>query len=120
VLSVELPPDPASATRARELAREKLAAICTPDALDTVALLVTELVTNAVLHAHTPLRLVIEATRDHVRVRVEDESGGYPERRSYPSDAVTGRGLALVEVLSSSWGVEPTASGKVVWCEIPM
>lgn len=118
--SVELPPEPASATRARRLAREQLASICPPEALDTIALLVTELVTNAILHAQTPLQLQIEATGDRVRLRVEDSSARQPERRSYETDAVTGRGLALVETLASSWGVDPTPSGKAVWCEIPL
>jgi anti-sigma regulatory factor (Ser/Thr protein kinase) len=119
VWSVELPPEPASATRARRLAREQLASICRPDALDTVSLLVTELVTNAILHARTPLHLQIETRPDHVRLCVEDTSTRQPERRTYASDAVTGRGLALVEALASSWGVDSTPSGKVVWCEVP-
>jgi anti-sigma regulatory factor (Ser/Thr protein kinase) len=87
--------------------------------LDTVALLVTELVTNAVLHACTPLQLQIETRSDHVRLCVEDTSERQPELRNYATDAVTGRGLALVEALSSSWGVETTPTGKTVWCEIP-
>lgn len=116
--SVELPPEPASATRARRLAREQLASVCGPEALDTVSLLVTELVTNAILHARTPLRLGLETRDDHVRLCVEDASGARPERRTYATDAVTGRGLALVEKLASSWGVDATPSGKVVWCEI--
>lgn len=118
--SVELPPEPASATQARRQAREQLASIFLPDALDTVALLVTELVTNAILHARTPLLLQIETRPHHVRLCVEDASDQQPELRSYASDAVTGRGLALVEALASSWGVESTSSGKVVWCEIPL
>jgi hypothetical protein len=53
-----------------------------------------------------------------VRIGVEDQSSDQPSVRRYESDAVTGRGLALVEQLASSWGVETTPSGKVVWCEI--
>jgi anti-sigma regulatory factor (Ser/Thr protein kinase) len=119
VWSVELPPEPASATQARRLAREQLASICAPDALDTVALLVTELVTNAILHARTPLQLQIETLPNHVRLCVEDTSDLQPELRNYSADAVTGRGLALVEALASSWGVDATPSGKVVWCDVP-
>jgi anti-sigma regulatory factor (Ser/Thr protein kinase) len=117
VWSVELPPEPASATQARRLAREQLASICPPEVLEIVVLLVTELVTNAVLHARTPLQLQIDPHPDHVRVCVEDTSER-PEMRSYASDAVSGRGLALVNTLSSSWGVEPTPKGKIVWCEV--
>jgi two-component sensor histidine kinase len=120
VWSVELPPEPASATRARRLAREQLASVCGPETLDTVALLVTELVTNAILHARTPLQLQIDTGDDHVRLCVEDASDRRPERRTYASDAVTGRGLTLVEKLASSWGVEATPSGKAVWCEIAL
>jgi anti-sigma regulatory factor (Ser/Thr protein kinase) len=118
VLSVELPPEPASATSARRLAREQLALNCPSDVLETASLLVTELVTNAILHARTPLRLVIETHPDHVRLGVEDESTGQPEMHHYGPDAVTGRGVALVDHLASSWGVDWTATGKVVWCEI--
>jgi anti-sigma regulatory factor (Ser/Thr protein kinase) len=118
VFSVDLPPEPASATRARVLARERLCALCTADALDTVSLLVTELVTNGILHARTPMRLVIETNLDRVRVCVEDSSRLAPEVHRYGTDAVTGRGLAMVEQLAASWGVDPTPRGKVVWCEI--
>ena len=119
MLSVDLPPEPSSATRARALAREGLEESCSSDTLDTVALLETELVTNAILHARTPLLLTVETLPDAVRIRVADESNEQPALRHYESDAVTGRGLALVEQLASSWGVEATPSGKAVWCEVP-
>jgi len=119
VLCVDLPPEPTSATRARALAREQLSAMCTRDALDTIALLVTELVTNAILHARTPLQLTLETQPGLVRICVEDESNEQPTLQHYEPDAVTGRGLVLVDQLSSSWGVDSTPSGKVVWCEVP-
>ena len=120
MLSVELPPEPASATRARTLARKRLEATCTDDALETVALLVTELVANAILHARSWLRLTLEARPAHVRICVEDGSTAEPSPRHYATDALTGRGLVLVEQLASSWGVNTTPSGKVVWCEVPV
>ena len=125
MLSVDLPPEPSSATRARRLAREQLEVLYPSDTLDTdtfdtIALLVTELVTNAILHARTPLQLTLESRPGSVRICVEDESNEQPLVRRYESDAVTGRGLALVEQLASSWGVDATPSGKVVWCEVPV
>jgi anti-sigma regulatory factor (Ser/Thr protein kinase) len=120
VLSVDLPPEPSSASRARELAREQLGPAYPRDTLDAVALLVTELVTNAILHARTPLLLTLEPRDGHVRIRVEDGSQQQPALQRYASDAVTGRGLALVEQLASSWGVDVTPSGKAVWCEVPV
>jgi anti-sigma regulatory factor (Ser/Thr protein kinase) len=118
VLSVDLPPEPSSATRARALAREQLESSYPVDTLDTVALLVTELVTNAILHARTPLHLTLEPRDGRVWICVEDESPQQPAVQRYESDAVTGRGLALVEQLASSWGVDVTTSGKAVWCEV--
>jgi anti-sigma regulatory factor (Ser/Thr protein kinase) len=120
VLSVDLPPEPSSATRARTIAREQLEASCSRDTIDVIALLVTELVTNAILHARTPLLLTLESRPAHVRICVEDRSNEQPAVRHYDSDAVTGRGLALVEQLASSWGVDTTPEGKVVWCEVPV
>jgi len=120
VLSVDLPPEPSSATRARTIAREQLEASCSSDTIEVVALLVTELVTNAILHARTPLLLTVEPSPDHVRICVEDHSDEQPAVRHYDPDAVTGRGLALVEQLASSWGVDTTPEGKVVWCEVPV
>ena len=118
MLSVDLPPEPSSATRARGLAREQLAASCSADTVETIALLVTELVTNAILHARTPLLLTLEARPNHVRICVEDRSNEQPALQRYDADAVTGRGLALVDQLASSWGVDTTPSGKVVWCDV--
>jgi anti-sigma regulatory factor (Ser/Thr protein kinase) len=86
--------------------------------METVALLVTELVTNAILHARTPLLLTLESHPGYVRICVDDQSDDRPTRRDYDSDAVTGRGLALVEQLATSWGVDTTPSGKSVWCEV--
>lgn len=119
--SVVLPPEPASASRARDFVRGQLGRECDSEVLETVALLTTELVTNAVLHARTPLRLTIDVVAPVVRVAVEDTAAGTPVVRRYePSEATTGRGLALVEALARSWGVESTADGKQVWCEIEL
>jgi anti-sigma regulatory factor (Ser/Thr protein kinase) len=117
VVSVDLPPEPSSATRARRLAREFVSE-CPPDVIDVVALLVTELVTNAVLHARTQLHLTVQAEPGVVRLTVEDRSLGTPVVRNYDTDDVTGRGLALVDMFATRWGVDARPDGKSVWCEI--
>ena len=117
VVSVDLPPHPSSATRARRLAREHVAA-CPPEVIDTVALLVTELVTNAILHARTKLHLEIDVMPTRIRLRVKDGCPQVPVVRHYGAEDVTGRGLALVELLATDWGIEETPDGKAVWCEI--
>lgn len=117
MVSVELPPQPSSASRARALAREQIAGL-PGETIDTVALLVTELVTNAVLHARTDLHLEVEVRPQAVVLRVSDGSARTPVVRHYRTDDVTGRGVALVEALATRWGVETTPTGKCVWCEI--
>jgi two-component sensor histidine kinase len=117
VVSFDLPALPSSATRARQLARREVAEFG-PDVVDTVALLATELVTNAVLHARTDLRLGIEVTPLRIRLSVADGSSRVPVLRNYDSADVTGRGLNLVEMLAAQWGCDPTEEGKSVWCEV--
>lgn len=84
----------------------------------TASLLVTELVTNAVLHARTPLSVAIEIVGDGLRISVADESPTGPTLRTYDAEAATGRGLHLVDVLSARWGMESRPTGKAVWCEL--
>lgn len=80
--------------------------------------LVSELATNAVLHARTSFTVVLRLTDDLLRISVSDESVRLPQQRNYGTDATTGRGLHLLHDLSSSDGVEVTAGGKTVWCEL--
>jgi anti-sigma regulatory factor (Ser/Thr protein kinase) len=117
VVTLDLPPEPRSATRARTLAREYLGG-CPPEAVEIAALLVTELVTNAVLHARTPIVVVVDRSPGRVYLAVSDGSDAQPIARDYGIDAATGRGIALVEELSTRWGVERSPSGKQVWCEL--
>ena len=90
--------------------------------VDDAALVVTELVANAVLHAGGPITLRIEplAEDDAVRVVVGDTSPVPPALREYGSVASTGRGLTLVARLARRWGAEPApeGDGKVVWAEL--
>jgi anti-sigma regulatory factor (Ser/Thr protein kinase) len=118
VVTLDLPPEPKSATRARTLTRDYLQTSCPPDAIEIAALLVTELVTNAVLHARTPIVLVVESSPGSVFLAVNDKAAGEPIARDYGVDAATGRGIKLVRELSSRWGVERSDAGKRVWCEI--
>jgi anti-sigma regulatory factor (Ser/Thr protein kinase) len=85
---------------------------------DVAALLVSELVTNAVHHGRTTCLLELTATPTVLRVAVADDGGGAPRLRYAGPEDDSGRGLAIVEALASRWGFEPTASGKVVWCEL--
>jgi anti-sigma regulatory factor (Ser/Thr protein kinase) len=81
-------------------------------------LIVTELVTNALLHADPPVLLRVRR-RDHLaRIEVHDRGSRPPLRIRDAGEAMTGRGLALVAALSRTWGADRQASGKVVWAEL--
>lgn len=89
------------------------------DDLDEVAcLLVSELVSNALLHAGTDLDVNLHRSGSRVRVEVHDRSHRLPERKFYSTTSVTGRGLVFVSELAQDWGFEPTAEGKAVWFEL--
>jgi serine phosphatase RsbU (regulator of sigma subunit)/anti-sigma regulatory factor (Ser/Thr protein kinase) len=111
-----------SAAQARVFTRTKLEEWGAEELADSASLIVSELVTNAVIHTGTPARLALRLQSQDLRVEVEDQLPGrtlaiVPER---PSDtAEQGRGLLITTSLSSAWGVEYTATAKRVWvlCE---
>jgi anti-sigma regulatory factor (Ser/Thr protein kinase) len=89
--------------------------------IDDIELVVSELVTNAVLHARSATRLTIEGDDDRVRITVADDDPAPPRLRDYGTDAVTGRGVYIVDRLVDDWGVEPLGdTGKRVWCEVAL
>jgi GAF domain-containing protein/anti-sigma regulatory factor (Ser/Thr protein kinase) len=90
------------------------------DVVECAALLTSELVTNAVLHAATPLTVTLHILEDRIRVDVADGNAMVPSLKDYGADAATGRGLTLFNTLASDWGVQPMAGGKIVWFELPV
>ncbi len=112
---VELDPDPRSAGLARRVVQHLLETSAMPGLVDEAELLVSEVVTNAVLHAATRIRLRCKVQQGLLCVEVHDRSPVLPGRRDYDDDAMTGRGLAMVELLAAGWGVTADESGKTVW-----
>ena len=88
------------------------------DAIADAELLVSELVTNAVLHARSETRVTIQRDGSTVRISVYDTSRARPRLRQLGPESVTGRGLLLVDRIARRWGVEPEDDGKSVWFEI--
>jgi GAF domain-containing protein/anti-sigma regulatory factor (Ser/Thr protein kinase) len=84
------------------------------------ALLTSELVTNAVLHAATPMSITLHTLRDRIRIDVADGNPAFPSMKDYGTDAATGRGLTLFNTLASNWGVQAVDGGKIVWFELPV
>jgi hypothetical protein len=82
------------------------------------ALVVTELATNAVLHARSDFTVSIAASGGGVRIEVRDRSPRPPTARARAVDATSGRGLMIVGALASAWGTFRSGSGKVVWAQI--
>lgn len=113
--SLALPPHPTSAGQARRFLRARLDAIGRDDLADAATLLVSEIVTNVVLHASTWLEVHVRTTEDGVRVDVLDGSAVVPVHREYAGFTSTGHGLGLVEHLADDYGVDVTDSGKSVW-----
>jgi anti-sigma regulatory factor (Ser/Thr protein kinase) len=87
--------------------------------VDDARLLLTELVTNAVVHARSPLAVSISRQQSTLRLAVRDQSTAQPTVRDETSSAPWGGwGLPIVAALSSDWGVETTSGGKTVWAEL--
>lgn len=114
-----LPREPRSVGKARELARAQLTAWDLDALVDTVELLVSELVTNALRYGEGEIRL--RMLRDRTLVcEVWDAGLVQPRRRRARDTDEGGRGLQLVGLLSAAWGSRRTPRGKTVWFELPL
>ncbi|WP_073783594.1 ATP-binding protein [Streptomyces uncialis] len=129
-VQLEVRPDPSEVGRARRWARSRLAGsgIAADEPLaETLILLVSELVTNAVVHTGCPavLRILLsgrgpdaETEPETVRVEVADSCARPPRPRHAEGDETGGRGLELVDGLADRWGWQREGSGKRIWCEV--
>jgi anti-sigma regulatory factor (Ser/Thr protein kinase) len=106
-----------AALLARRFARAQCAGHTPPTLVEDVELVVSELVTNAMRHGRGQITMHLEVAADRVVVGVQDQGAGQPSPREPDATDVNGRGLALVAILATEWGVRPApAGGKVVWC----
>ena len=118
--SWRLVPQPIAPALARRAIRRQLAEWGVPDSSPVVELLVTELVTNAMRHAHGMIRFTLWYEEGLLRGEVEDANPEPPRLLAIRRDDEQGRGLQLVERLSCCWGSTRTAAGKAVWFELPV
>ena len=110
--------EPDAAPRARRFVADALAD-APEDTVSTAELVVTELVTNAVLHAKAPIVVRVSRTESGARIEVEDGGRDLPIAPPLNPHSMTGRGLALVTATTAGWGVEPVTGGrKTVWAEV--
>ncbi len=126
---LSLPAHPSAVPRARRLLGQTLRGWGLDGLSDSAQLLVSELVTNAVKAAgpagcrsgpggRAPVSLTLQLTDTCLELEVWDASPGSPVLREPGPTAECGRGLLIVDMLSSSWGQRPADGGKVVWCEL--
>ena len=131
-LRVRLAADPVCVSGARRFVSDGLRSWRRPELLDDAELCVSELAGNAVLHSGTSfMEIVLQTLHRGVRISVEDD-GPTPAiavvpQQAFSSEAAgadlddeptTGRGLAIVSILASAWGVERTGAGKRIWAEL--
>lgn len=86
--------------------------------VELVELLVSELVTNSMVHARSEVEVSVMVASDLARVSVFDSSLEPPVRRPMQAQEASGRGVVMLDALSSAWGVDLTPNGKSVWFEI--
>ncbi|MFC9811851.1 SpoIIE family protein phosphatase [Streptomyces virginiae] len=114
-----LDPEETAPGRARRFARRALTRWGLEDLSDSLELLVSEVVTNAVRYAERPVTLRLLRT-DVLRCEVGDDSPQLPRQRRARDTDEGGRGLFLVNRLARRWGATRLSSGKVVWFELPL
>lgn len=113
---------PQAVGHARRFTRRTLRSWNVPaDAQDAVLLIVSELVTNALVHTDGRVRLDLTLVNHRLRVAVADASPRTPVKpTSIGWEATGGRGILLVEAMSAAWGTVPVSGGKQVWSEVTL
>ncbi|MEU8203606.1 ATP-binding protein [Streptosporangium sp. NPDC049046] len=116
----DLPADPEAVGKARGLVREALAAWDMSSVAENVTMVVSELVSNAILHGKAPITLALYRYGRVVRGEVTDHSAVWPSPVPAGPEEEHGRGLAIVAAYADRWGVVPAsegrpADGKTVW-----
>lgn len=113
----QFPVQLSSAHAARGFVRREVAGF-SESMVEATLLLVSELVTNAVLHARSSVSVEVKHLRRGVRVEVTDMSPLPPVLLPRSDTAGGGRGMALVDAVSTRWGVTAIPNGKTVWFEV--
>jgi hypothetical protein len=125
-INAEFPAEVDSPGRARRLVVAALRRWGRESLGDDAALVLSELATNAVLHAKSPFSIVVREQRSGLHIAVADERPLSASAREHGLTARVGHGLSLIDVLCTRWGVEEGARDgegagerKVVWAELP-
>ena len=117
-VELTLPGVTASVPSARRFVRSTLRSWELDEFEEAAALVVSELATNAVLHARSAFTVRLSVDSRGLRVEVVDGSQRQPALRGYSAGSATGRGLAIVQDLATDWGVVTHPDGKSVWVQL--
>jgi anti-sigma regulatory factor (Ser/Thr protein kinase) len=117
---VVLQSDPEAARVGRDFVRDACIRWHVEAVSDTAMLVVSELVTNAMTHGRPHITVGLRLGADHLLIEVEDEDSQLPVLRHPSWDAVSGRGLVLIDGLARRWGSQCCPDGKVVWAELSL
>jgi CheY-like chemotaxis protein len=119
--ALDLPPALTSAAQARRFVTETLDTWHLEPLLDAALLVTSELATNAVTHARSAFRVQLSLRSTTLRIDVVDYGAGAPEPQHHSLSEEHGRGLHLIDAMTTAWGIEdaPT-TGKVVWAELDL
>jgi DNA-binding NarL/FixJ family response regulator len=116
--TLDLPQSLISARTARQFVGQKLAEWALDDLVDDALLIASELAANAITHAASPCRIRLALTPSTLRIDVLDTGAGTPEPQPPSSTEEHGRGLHLIDALTTAWGLEVLPDGKMVWAEL--
>ncbi len=115
---LQIPPVSTGIGEARRFTRDRLKAWGLASVADNAILMISELVTNAILHGGEGAVLTLIVNDLKMRAEVRDSSPALPVVRSYSETATTGRGMVIVDALAAAWGTFAVDGGKVVWFEL--
>jgi anti-sigma regulatory factor (Ser/Thr protein kinase) len=113
-----LPDDGASVGVARRASKRQCQVWGLPDLIDDCSLVVSELVTNALVHGRAPVTLHLRQDDGELVIGVHDAGAGRPGEAVADGDAEGGRGMTIVDALSERVGVTAQPPGKVVWASL--
>jgi len=121
-VSMDLPASASSARTARQFVRQALLGWGGSNIVEPATLMTSELVTNAVRYSHAgsdsehPIAVRVLKTPHGVRIEVDDDCDTAPVRRDATDEG--GRGLTIVDTMSTAWGTHESQNGKTVWFEL--
>jgi anti-sigma regulatory factor (Ser/Thr protein kinase) len=116
---IDLESDPAMVRAVRQFVDRTVSEWELDPVREDARLIATELAGNAVLHARTEFRVTLRSNGfGFLRIEVRDDNSRMPMAAGPPEGATSGRGLAVVSALATSWGTQQDGEGKVVWAEL--